>query len=260
MDSSLQSTHISTDTSPVVTDQDAAEARVEEEQHVHLPNPSFWPLIVGVAVAVTMGGLLFLPDNPWLSIIAAPFVLIGILGWALEDPMAPLKEKLLRMSADQSGFILGQDVIDKDGFLIGKVQARFNHYVLVERRGLRVKAYYVPQNIAKSSIQKNLVTLSLSEKELIDKGYNSIPDDLYEGVPDYGVPDTSGVAQFSRGPLSPAQTGHYNYGPNYPGINTDASGSYYREEVNPRPQRFVGERRRLYATNRTIPARDVSPD
>jgi hypothetical protein len=36
-------------------------------------------------VAVT--GLLFIPDNPWIVIIAAPFVLIGILGWGLEDPM-----------------------------------------------------------------------------------------------------------------------------------------------------------------------------
>lgn len=89
MDTSLQSANLTT---PVVTDQDAAEARQEEEQHVHLPNPSFWPLIVGVAVAVTMGGLLFLPDNPWLSVVAAPFVLVGILGWALEDPMGGHEE------------------------------------------------------------------------------------------------------------------------------------------------------------------------
>jgi hypothetical protein len=33
-------------------------------------------------------GLLFVPDNPWLALIALPFILVGIIGWALEDPAA----------------------------------------------------------------------------------------------------------------------------------------------------------------------------
>lgn len=60
----------------------------EAEHHIHLPNPSFWPLVLGGAVLAEVTGLLFIPENPWLSIIAAPFVLLGIMGWALEDPMA----------------------------------------------------------------------------------------------------------------------------------------------------------------------------
>lgn len=60
----------------------------EAGQHIHLPGPSYWPLIVGLAVIVTITGLLFIPQNPWVTIVGAPFVLIGILGWALEDPMA----------------------------------------------------------------------------------------------------------------------------------------------------------------------------
>src|SRR5260370_30965152 len=68
-----------------------------------------------------------------------------------------------------------------------------------------------------------------------------VPDALYVESPEYGVPDVSGVAQFARGPLSPAETGHYNYGPHWPGINTDASGSYRREEVMPTPQKQRSE-------------------
>jgi hypothetical protein len=60
----------------------------EAEHHIHLPNPSFWPLILGGAILAEVTGLLFIPENPWLSVIAAPFVLLGIMGWALEDPMA----------------------------------------------------------------------------------------------------------------------------------------------------------------------------
>lgn len=69
------------------------EMEEEAEHHIHLPNPSLWPLILSAAIFFTVAGMLFIPDSPWLSIIAAPFVLIGILGWGLEDPMSVPHEK-----------------------------------------------------------------------------------------------------------------------------------------------------------------------
>ena len=66
----------------------------EEEHHVHMPNPSLWPLILSAAVLVAIAGLLFIPDNPWITLVAVPFILLGIMGWALEDPMAPLHEEM----------------------------------------------------------------------------------------------------------------------------------------------------------------------
>jgi len=61
--------------------------QAEAEHHIHLPSPSLWPLLLSAAVLIAVIGLLFFPDTPWLTIVAAPLVLIGILGWALEDPM-----------------------------------------------------------------------------------------------------------------------------------------------------------------------------
>ncbi len=92
METSLHSSHLTAD------DLASLETRpeVEEEEiehHIHLPNPSLWPLILSVAIFFAVGGLLFIPDSPWLTIIAAPFVLIGILGWALEDPMGVPHDK-----------------------------------------------------------------------------------------------------------------------------------------------------------------------
>src|SRR5713101_5319435 len=66
---------------------------VEAEEHVHLPNPSYWPILLSIAIAVAVGGLIIVSSFPWISIIALPFVLVGILGWGLEDPTAPVKEK-----------------------------------------------------------------------------------------------------------------------------------------------------------------------
>ena len=139
----------------------------------------------------------------------------------------------------QEIFQLGQEVFDSDGNKVGKVQARFNQYLLVERGTLLVKAYYVPH----TAISKNAsgaLYLAVTEEELREQGYNKVPEDLYEDVPEPGVPQVfSGVPKFAKRPLSPAQTGHYHYGRRWPGINTDAAGSYHREEVLPIPQKLV---------------------
>jgi hypothetical protein len=85
MDTSLHSAGLTVD--ELHPSQEMQQEVEEEEHHIHLPNPSFWPLLLSAAILVEVAGLLFIPDAPWLSIIAAPFILWGILGWALEDPM-----------------------------------------------------------------------------------------------------------------------------------------------------------------------------
>src|SRR5437667_8242473 len=86
----------------------------EAEQHIHMPNPSYWPLLLSIAIALTLGGLLFVSTAPWIPLIALPFVLIFILGWALEDPMAPVKEVFVRVNqiVDPWKFKIGQNVVD----------------------------------------------------------------------------------------------------------------------------------------------------
>ena len=268
MDSSLQSANLTTEElSKSLAEKAGIVENVgghdEEEHHIHLPNPSLWPLLLSAAILLAVIGIIFFPANPWLTVVAAPLVVIGILGWALEDPMAPASDKLAYLNEKReapSRFQIGEQVVDKNGYIIGKVEARFTNYILIERSGLLVTTYYVPQRFAATDTKRGLVRLTLSENELVSSGYNAVPDDLYDDEPEYGQPVTTGVAQYARGPLSPAETGHYNYGPNFPGMNTDASGSYHHEEVRPTPQRYVGDRRRLYATDKTLPKRTTNPE
>lgn len=264
MDSSLHNTDLATTTTPtsVATHQEV-EVGEQEEYHIHLPNPSLWPLILSAAILVTVGGLLFLPDNPWVTIIAIPFVLLGIMGWGLEDSMAHPKQKFLpeqEMPDSQSPFKLGQDVIDKDGHWVGLIRARFSHYILVERGRFAIKAFYVPQSLTSDTIKNNIVRLTVSESDMHAMGATSVPENLYNEAPEQAMPQLNGIPMFARGPLSPAETGHYNYGPNSPGINTDASGSYDRGYVVPNPQKYVGERRKLYATSKKLPPHAISAD
>ncbi len=67
----------------------------EEEAHIHLPGPSFWPALLGIAIAVVFVGVILFgtPGHnqlaglaPWFIFIGLPLVLIGIMGWALENP------------------------------------------------------------------------------------------------------------------------------------------------------------------------------
>ena len=137
-------------------------------------------------------------------------------------------------------FELGEEVLDRDGKKLGKVRARFNPYILVERGGLFSKAYYVPKSAVTSNV-KGVIRLSLSEQDLRQQGLDSVPDDLYHEAPEMEIPRVTGVPLVGLKPLSPAETGQYNYGRRWPGMNTDASHSYRRDEVMPAPQRVVEE-------------------
>ena len=95
MDTSLQNTNLTEDemTMPALADQGAEHAE-GEEAHIHLPNGSFWPVLVGVAILVTMVGILFINTAYWITIVGAVFVFIGVMGWALENPMATHREEV----------------------------------------------------------------------------------------------------------------------------------------------------------------------
>lgn len=247
MDSSLQSVHL--------TGEEKQSSLGHQEEglhdsgpHIHLPNPSLWPLVLSAAILVTVIGLLFVPETPWLTIFGAPFILVGIMGWALEDPMAPMKPELVeKPSFIRSKVRLGSDVFDQDGELVGTLQGRFQNYLLIEKGDdFFAQAMYIPRQFVQNE-DVDLVRLNVSSSELQQLDLNEVPDDLYTSGHDEKLASVKGTPQFGRRPLSPAQTGHYNFGPNYPGINTDAANSYPRNDIQQFPQHYVSTRKKVYA-------------
>ncbi|HVU68472.1 MAG TPA: BON domain-containing protein [Ktedonobacteraceae bacterium] len=80
-------------TSPAITEDEILEE--EEEAHIHLPGPSLWPALLAVAILLVFVGVVLFgtPAHnqlagaaPWFVFIGLPLVLIGIMGWALENP------------------------------------------------------------------------------------------------------------------------------------------------------------------------------
>jgi hypothetical protein len=89
MDTSLQNTSLTADEMaiPAQAVQEAEHAE-GDEAHIHLPNGSYWPIILGISILVTMVGFVFINTVYWVTVIGAICVFISIMGWALEDPMA----------------------------------------------------------------------------------------------------------------------------------------------------------------------------
>lgn len=105
MNTPLKNTSL-TEEELAVSDADLTEEELaEEEAHIHLPGPSLWPILLGFAIVFVFAGLIMIgtPDHqelsglaPWLIFIGLPCVLIGIMGWALENPHASTHAKHAR--------------------------------------------------------------------------------------------------------------------------------------------------------------------
>jgi cytochrome c oxidase subunit 1 len=53
---------------------------------VHLPSPSYWPLVIAVGMPIIGYGLIF---NLWLCLVGGALVLAGVYGWAMEPADDP---------------------------------------------------------------------------------------------------------------------------------------------------------------------------
>lgn len=96
MNNPLQSAHLSASTGDqtaviLVDDPEALEHVEEEEVHIHLPNPSFWPIVLSGTIFVGMFGLIFINTFPLVTALAIPCMVFAMMAWILEDPMAPRK-------------------------------------------------------------------------------------------------------------------------------------------------------------------------
>jgi hypothetical protein len=54
---------------------------------IHLPNPSYWPLVAGVGVAAVFASLMALGHDKagaWLVVVAVALLFFGVYRWAFE--------------------------------------------------------------------------------------------------------------------------------------------------------------------------------
>jgi cytochrome c oxidase subunit 1 len=60
-------------------------AEAPRDAHIHLPSPSYWPIVLAFGLPFIMGGLIF---NYWISFFGVAVVVLALFGWALEPATA----------------------------------------------------------------------------------------------------------------------------------------------------------------------------
>jgi BON domain len=170
---SLQSAHLTVDELHRSIAENP-EVEEQEEPHIHLPSPSLWPMLLSVAILVTVAGLLFFPDTPWLTIVGAPFVLIGILGWALEDPMASAHE-------EQAGPVYTYNPHLKPAQVLDQAQEALDNSVTVSSTAYSVH----PVTVEIDQVKDNGVVMALygkveleAQRTTIEQAVREVPNVL----------------------------------------------------------------------------------
>jgi hypothetical protein len=103
--------------------------RPRDGEASHLPHHqlSVWPLLLSAAISLLVVGLLFVPDNPWLALIALPLILVGIIGWALEDPAAESAPTHELIKAHESISIEKCETVNLPAVMAGQAQEGVDH-------------------------------------------------------------------------------------------------------------------------------------
>ena len=173
-------------------------------------------------------------------------------------PASHVEVQLLEPLLLRDHVTVGQQVYDTQGARVGKVAVRFPLYLLIERRWIFPQVYYVPLSLIKR-VEGPSLWLSVSEATLKAHDYAQVPLEINDApappVSEDRI-DISDVSSLSMSPLTPAQTGHYHYGPHSPGINTDAGGSYTHAEIDPRG-RLRDRPVKLYITGERLSSRNT---
>jgi BON domain len=102
MNTPLQSTGLVGDELAITSVSEEEHEHVEGG-HIHMPNPSYWPFVISVAMLITFVGLLIINITPALVIIGAVLVLASIIGWGVENPFAS-KTKVVAMGEYAASF------------------------------------------------------------------------------------------------------------------------------------------------------------
>ena len=77
-----------------------AAEEAKAEAHIHLPSPSYWPIVLAFGLPIIAYGIIY---NLVLAVAGAAILLLGIFGWVLEPSVADPDDYEQAPAADHSG-------------------------------------------------------------------------------------------------------------------------------------------------------------
>ena len=62
-----------------------AEQEANADKHIHMPSPSYWPMLVAVALPIMAYGIIY---SKVLTVFGGAVLLLAMFGWSLEPSVA----------------------------------------------------------------------------------------------------------------------------------------------------------------------------
>lgn len=142
----------------------------EEHEHIHIPPPSFWPIVLAACITFTFIGFL---STLVISAIGALFVLIAMISWGLqgsESVPTPLTNIPVIGGGDpKEKLVPGARVVTSDGRLVGRITHASEDSPLVKQGWIPTRYGYLARS-AIDHIEEGAIVLTLTEQEVRERG------------------------------------------------------------------------------------------
>ncbi len=142
----------------------------EEHEHIHIPPPSFWPIVLAGCITIMFAGFL---STLVISAIGALLVLIVMIAWGLEGsesvPRALTNVTVVGGGDAEAKLAPGARVITSDGRLVGRVTQASQDSALVKAGWIPTRYGYLARS-AIDHIEEGVIVLSLTEQQVRERG------------------------------------------------------------------------------------------
>lgn len=142
----------------------------EEHEHIHIPPPSFWPIVLAGCITILFAGFL---STLVISAIGALLVLLVMIAWGLEGsesvPTALTGVPVIGGGDAEDKLVPGARVITSDGRLVGRVTQASQDSPLVRAGWIPTRYGYLARS-AIDHIEEGAIILALTEQQVRERG------------------------------------------------------------------------------------------
>jgi hypothetical protein len=142
----------------------------EEHEHIHIPPPSYWPIVLAGCITIMFAGFL---STLVISAIGALLVLIVMISWGLEGSESvptPLTGVPVIGGGDPEDKLApGARVITSDGRFVGRISRTSEDSPLVKQGWIPTRYGYLSRS-AIDHIEEGAIVLTLTEQQVRERG------------------------------------------------------------------------------------------
>ncbi len=142
----------------------------EEHEHIHIPPPSFWPIVLAGCITIMFAGFL---STLVISAIGGLLVLIVMIAWGLEGsesvPRALTNVTVIGGGDAEAKLAPGARVITSDGRLVGRVTQASQDSPLVKAGWIPTRYGYLARSVI-DHIEEGAIILTLTEQQVRERG------------------------------------------------------------------------------------------